>query len=175
MNQKTNPQPSQDWKYLVAEFQNTSDRSVAILGVSYLRNHLGRLLGCFMINDPTLVAELFDPENILSGFGVRIHLAHALGLISSNEHHDLTQINKIYTAFLNDLDSAKFSDEDIRLHCYSLKIPREVLLPEETPIPRRLFVFAVALLVGQLTLRASQAEDERRTPPDNFMLVDVER
>lgn len=171
-NSKTNPH---NWQGLVAEFQHTSDRSVVILGSTYLQNHLGHLLRCFFVDHPQISSKLLDAEKPLAGLGARINTAYALGLISQNEFHDLALILKIRSLFLSQLNSTKFTDDDIRQICAQFKIPREILHPEETPTPRRLFVFAVALLVGQLTLRAEHAERDRRSSPDNFMLIDVER
>lgn len=172
----SNSKPDQqNWQGLVAEFQHTSDRAVVILGSTYLENHLGHLLRCFFVDHPQNSSMLLEAEKPLGCLGPLICTAYALGLISQNEFHDLSLIVKIRNLFLNQLNDTIFTDDDIRQTCSRLKIPREVLHPEETPTPRRLFVFATALLVGQLSLRAEQAERDRRTPPDNFMLIDVER
>lgn len=173
-NVKADPK-THEWKNLIAEFQHTSDRAVVVIGTTYLQNQLGRILQCFFVDDEDLVSQLLAPEKSLGELGARIRTTYALGLISSNEYYDLIKILEIRDAFFADLSSTRFTSEDIRNDCYLLKLPREVLLPEETPTPRRIFVFAIALLVGQLTLRADQAERERRTPPESFMLIDVER
>ena len=173
MNQPTHR--PQEWRRFVDEFQHTSDRTVVILGTTYLKSHLGRLIRCFLVDDQDTVDQLLGSEAPIGTFGARIRTAFALGLISPNEYHDLNQIFGIRNAFLNGLDSTKLTDDRIQGKCYTLKIPREVLLPDETPTPRRLFEFATALLASQLTVRASQAESERRTSPENFILVDVER
>jgi DNA-binding MltR family transcriptional regulator len=165
---------SQNWQGLIAEFKHTSDRTNAILGSTYLQNHLGSLIGCFFVDHPDSSNYLLDTEKCLGGFGTRINAAYALGLISPNEYHDLMLIFKIRDIFINELNNTQFSDDAIRKKCYQLKIPREIIRPEEMPTPRRLFVFAVAILVRQLTMRAHHAEDERRTPPENFMLIDLE-
>ena len=175
MTPKTPPQKPNKWQSLVDEFQHTSDRSVVILGTTYLKNHLGRLIRCFLVDDQETITQLLGPEAPIETFGARIRSAYALGLISPNEYYDLIQILHIRNAFLDGLDSSKLTDDGIREKCYALRIPREVLLPDETPTPRRLFEFATALIAGQLMVRTAQAEIERRTPPENFMLVDVER
>lgn len=171
---KTTQQP-QEWHRFVDEFQHTSDRTVVILGSTYLKNHLGRLIKGFLISNPETVKKLLGPEAPLETFGARIRIAYTLGLISSNEYHDLIQILDIRNAFLNELDNTSMTDNEIQDKCYALKTPREVFLAEETPSPRRLLEFATALLSSQLMIRTSSAENERRTSPENFMLVDVER
>jgi DNA-binding MltR family transcriptional regulator len=164
-----------DWQSLVDEFQHTSDRAVVILGTSYLKNHLGRLIKCFLIQDQDAVEQLIGPEAPIETLGARIRMAYAMGLISPNEYHDLILILDIRNAFLDGLDSTKLSDEGIYRKCISLRIPREVLLADEITTPRRLFEFATALISGQLIVRAGQAERERRIPPRNFILIDVDR
>ncbi len=168
-------QSSADWQSIVEEFQHTSDRSVVILGSSYLNNHLGRLLKCHFVDDENNTSQLLGPEAPLGTLGTRIRAAYGMGLISANEFHDLTQILEIHNLFRTSLDRSKLTDDKIRIRCNALRIPREVLLADETPTPRRLFEFATALLSGQLIVRGNQAESHRRTPPDNFMLVDVDR
>lgn len=171
---KPSQRPS-DWQSIVEEFQHTSDRSVVILGSSYLNNHLGRLLKCYLVNDENNTAKLLGPEAPLGTLGARIRAAYGMGLISSHEFHDLSLILEIHNIFRISLDRSKLTDDNIRIRCNALRIPREVLVADETPTPRRLFEFATALLSGQLIVRANQAESHRRTPPDNFMLVDVDR
>ncbi len=168
-------QRTSDWQSIVEEFQHTSDRSVVILGSSYLKNHLGRLIKCYLVDNEKCISQLLGPEAPLGTFGARIQATYGMGLISQNEYHDLTQIFHIYNEFQISIDGTKLTDDNIRSRCSALRIPREVLLAEETPTPRRLFEFATALLSGQLIVRAGQAECERRIPPENFMLVDVER
>jgi len=175
MTSKHPPHYPQEWQRLVDEFQHTSDRAMVIVGTTYLKNHLGRLIRCFLVGDQETVDQLLGSEAPLGTFGARIRAAYALGLISPNEYHDLLQILHIRNAFLDELDNSKLTDNGIREKCYALKIPREVLLPDETLTPRQLFEFAAALLAGQLVVRAGQAENERRAAPENFILVDVDR
>lgn len=162
-----------DWRRLVREFQHKSDRSVAILGTTYLNTHLSRLLDCFLIDDERIAKMLLGEENPLGTFEARIKAAYGLGLISKKEYHDLVHIWHIRNRFIRDLDEGRFDEEDVQELCLRLKIPHDVILQEEEPSPRRLFVFSVAILAQQLMWRASQAAQEKRTPRDNFMLVDL--
>jgi hypothetical protein len=168
------------WQDVVAEFQNKSDRAAAILGGAYLDSHLGRLIGSFIVEHPSSPSYLKSPHNLLDvdqplgTFGPRIRAAYALGLISLNEYHDLHLIKEVQYMFANDVEGTAFSDDGIREKCFLLRIPREVLLPDETRIPRQLFVFATAILTQHLAWRAIQAEHDRRNVPDDFILVDVD-
>lgn len=172
MVQKTS-QKLREWQRLVKEFQHKSDRSVAILGTTYLNTHLGRLLDCFIIEDARVSKMLLGEENPLGTFEARIKAAYGFGLISKKEYHDLVHIWHIRNRFIRDLDEGRFDEEDVQELCLRLKIPHDVILRQEEPTPRRLFVFSVAILAQQLMWRASQAANEKRTPRDNFMLVDL--
>ena len=165
---------TREWQRLVQEFQKKSDRAVAILGTTYLNTHLSRLLECFLIDDEKISNMLLGEENPLGTFEARIKAAFGFGLISRTEYHDLVLIWHIRNRFIRDLGEGKFAEEDIRGLCKRLRIPDEVILQEENPTPRRLFVFGTAILAQQLMFRANEANDEKRTLRDNFILVNIE-
>lgn len=170
---KINSNTQADWDNLASEFQHKSDRSTAILGAVYLEVHLGQLISCFMVNDPGETAQLLDEENSLGSFNARAKAAFCFGLISKNEYHDLKLISKIRNKFTNEIEMTSFAENGVRELCYQLKIPRNVLLPSESRVPRHLFVFASTILAQHLTLRTEQAHQQRRTTPEELILVDV--
>lgn len=165
---------TREWQRLVQEFQKKSDRAVAILGTTYLNTHLSRLLECFLIDDEKISNMLLGEENPLGTFEARIKAAFGFGLISRTEYHDLVLIWHIRNRFIRDMGEGRFAEEDIRGLCKRLKIPDEVILQEENPTPRRLFVFGTAILAQQLMFRANEANEEKRTLRDNFILVNIE-
>ena len=165
---------TREWQRLVQEFQKKSDRAVAILGTTYLNTHLSRLLECFLIDDEKISNMLLGEENPLGTFEARIKAAFGFGLISRTEYHDLVLIWHIRNRFIRDMGEGKFAEEDIRGLCKRLRIPDEVILQEENPTPRRLFVFGTAILAQQLMYRANEANEEKRTLRDNFILVNIE-
>ena len=165
---------TREWQRLVQEFQKKSDRAVAILGTTYLNTHLSRLLECFLIDDEKICNMLLGEENSLGTFEARIKAAFGFGLISRTEYHDLVLIWHIRNRFIRDMGEGRFAEEDIRGLCKRLKIPDEVILQEENPTPRRLFVFGTAILAQQLMFRANEANEEKRTLRDNFILVNIE-
>ena len=165
---------TREWQRLVQEFQKKSDRAVAILGTTYLNTHLSRLLQCFLIDDEKISNMLLGEENPLGTFEARIKAAFGFGLISRTEYHDLVLIWHIRNRFIRDMGEGRFAEEDIRGLCKRLKIPDEVILQEENPTPRRLFVFGTAILAQQLMFRANEANEEKRTLRDNFILVNIE-
>jgi flagellar biosynthesis regulator FlbT len=56
-----------------------------------------------------------------------------------------------------------------------LKLPREVLLPDQTTTPRRFFIFANTLLLQQIVFRTRKIENQRRKPPEDFILMNAKR
>ncbi len=165
---------SREWKRMVQEFQPKSDRAVAILGTTYLNTHLARLLECFLVDDEKIQKMLLGEENPLGTFEARIKAAYGFGLISRVEYHDLVLIWHIRNRFIRDMDEGKFHEEDVQDLCKRLQIPHEVILQEEKPSPRRLFVFGTAILAQQLLYRANEANNEKRAPRENFILVNLE-
>ncbi len=163
-----------EWKRLVNEFQSKSDRAVAILGTTYLNTHLARLLDCFIIDDEKISKMLLGEENPLGSFEARIKAAYGFGLISKTEYHDLVLIWHIRNRFISDMGEGSFTEMDIQNLCKRLKIPDEVILKEDDPSPRRIFVFGIAILAQQLMYRANEANLEKRVLRDNFILVNIE-
>ena len=76
--------------------------------------------------------------------------------------------------FIRDMGEGSFMEMDTQNLCKRLKIPDEVILQEEDPTPRHLFVFGTAILAQQLMYRANEANLEKREPRDNFILVNIE-
>ncbi|MCJ7732987.1 MAG: hypothetical protein MUP11_00430 [Anaerolineales bacterium] len=167
--------PTRVWKRIVDEFQQKSDRAVAILGTTYLNTHLAYLLGCFLVEDAKISKMLLGEENPLGSFEARIKAAYGLGLISRTEYHDLVLIWHIRNRFIRDMGEGDFMETDIQNLCKRLKIPDEVILQEENPSPRHLFVFGTAILAQQLMYRANEANAEKRVLRDNFILVNIEQ
>ena len=174
MAAKESPTQPKGWEKMVSDFQPKSDRAVAVVGTVYLEAHLGLLLANFFVDDPAAKTRLLGQEQPLGNFSARIKAAYALGLISTNEYHDLNLMFEIRNIFANEVEGASFNDDDIRERCLRFKLPREVLLPGETRTPRHLFVFTSTILTQHLAMRTEQASRERRSPPDEFMLIDVD-
>ncbi|MEA3350088.1 MAG: MltR family transcriptional regulator [Chloroflexota bacterium] len=169
-HKKLTHQP-QKWQKLVNKFQHTSDRAAVILGATQLEIRLGRLISCFLVDNQETQDYLLKSSGPLGCFKARIESAYGMGIISPNEYHDLGQISQVRDLFLDEANGGKFTDDGIREKCYVLKMPRDVLLPDRTTTPRRLFLFATTLLLKQIIFRSKQAEQQRRKPPENFMLL----
>ncbi len=170
----TQNDPYKNWQNVVTEFHNKNDRTAAILGAAFLEAHLGQLIAGFFIEDCDETESLLAIERPLGTFIARARAAYCMGLISAAEYHDLNLIMQIQFAFANQISGVDFTDNGIREKCFALRIPRDVLLPGETRIPRQIFVFAAAILTQHLACRAELAEKRRCTVPEDFILVDID-
>lgn len=160
-----------EWRGFYEEFQTRSDRASAIVGATFLDGHLGDLIASFLIPDEAAVEGLLGIEHPLGSFGARLRAALCLGLISTDEHHDLHLILTISDLFARQMRGVSFEDPEVRQQCESLRLPRRVLLAEEEPTPRARFVFATALLAQTLSLRALECEARRCQPPQEYEFV----
>ncbi len=169
------PQEIQSRANFVDDIHGKSDRAVAIVGSALLSTHLDQLLRSFFIDDPAEAQDLLGEDSPLGGFGARIRLAYALGLISREERQDLWSIHKIAHFFIREMEELSFRDDPLGAWCLALDLPNRLMVPGESRKPRRMFVFAVALLARQLALRIDQAEKERRSPASPFKMVEVKK
>ncbi len=87
-----------DWKDVVAELTNESERACAIVGAAFLDELLGQVLEKYLLANAEVRGALFDtgnPNAILTSFGSRIAMATAVGLISTNDMKVLKKLKDI--------------------------------------------------------------------------------
>ncbi|WP_345884952.1 hypothetical protein [Shewanella algae] len=127
----------EDQKILEEEFKGDSDRAAAIVGASYLDELLREILLEYLVEDTNKNdKELFSGNGPLSTFSSRINLSYRFGIISENERKMLHGIRGIRNEFAHKLAGASFTDESIRQRSLNLSVPREMLMPNDIPIPR---------------------------------------
>jgi len=128
-----------------------SERACAIVGGAYLGELLGELLEHYLVENKTAGFDLLNSENVnapLSGFGARILIAYAIGLLSKESYDALLKIKKIRNKFAHDL-TLSFSDPSISKLCKDLTpLMHDPLLNERTS--RDVFIHAVILMSGYL-------------------------
>jgi DNA-binding MltR family transcriptional regulator len=162
------------WQHVAKEFNQKSDRAAAILGAAFLEAHLGQLIASFFIEECDETEALLTAERPLGTFSARVHAAYCMGLISTNEYHDLDLIMQIQHMFANRIGEVAFTNDGIREKCFMLRIPRDVLSPGVTRTPRQLYLFASAILTQHLVCRVDAAAQKRCQIPDEYFLVDAE-
>ncbi|HNB54551.1 MAG TPA: MltR family transcriptional regulator [Anaerolineales bacterium] len=165
------PEDKLQSRFFVDQTRGKSDRAVAIEAIVLLDMHLIQLLLAFMVRDPAEVSDLLGEDHPLGSFSARIRAAYCLGLISVDERDDLWTLKNIWEFFIHQMEDISFSNEPIRGWCQILKLPHRLMYAEGNHSERRLFVFTTAMLVHLLSIRIQQAEQTRRTAPEEFSLI----
>ena len=143
------------------EFQAESDRGAALVAASLLDERLKDILQAFFADVPQS-QELLEGFNApLGTFSARINAAYSLGLLQENEYGECNIVRRIRNEFGHKWKDVSFDSPSIKKLCDSL--PR--LGPPNTDYSkrRRIFNFAVIILVTDLMWRATTVIKEKRT------------
>ena len=146
------------------ELQAESDRAAAILGATMLDEQLKKLLSATFVSAAS-ADELLGQMKPIATFSSRTSLARAIGLVSVEEHQDLTRIRKICNDFAHELNGLTFNSDSIQRHCeqlnsarHALAKPTNALIAEAYPQTNRtIFNLAVALNMVLLNKRIKGA------------------
>jgi len=93
----------------MSELQKETDRAAVVLGASKLDLQLYQLLQKVLLACPSGQDELLDNEGGLSTFSAKIHLAHRLGLITSEFARALHLVRKIRNSFAHELGASSLA------------------------------------------------------------------
>ena len=102
-----------EWDDLLAEFENESDRSIAMLAAAYLDTALRSLLEANMRDERKLHDRLFSPTGALGTFSSRISIAYGLGLITKSYYLSLHAIRDVRNAFAHFRRGMDFDDKQV--------------------------------------------------------------
>jgi hypothetical protein len=171
--------------------------SVTFIGEE-VNQRLETLLKTFLLDEHKNLDEVFAESGPLGTFYSRIEMAAALGLISSDERHDLNLIRKIRNQMAHyrplqpgQSDEFWFEDEKVKSRCAQLKTPSQyddklfeslggfdISTPEEATEALNLFLKACYSLIAILIVRTrntarcqrpgSITDDEFRTAISEF-------
>lgn len=146
---------SREFRAVLEELHNESDRAAAILGAAFLDESLHQLLLSAVTGGPRVAARLLDRDRPLSTFGARVLSAYAFGLISQDEFDELEIIRTIRNAFAHREHSLSFSTQSISDRAARLNSGRLLLEGlQDLPItPRKIFDTSVAVLAMLLGYR----------------------
>lgn len=133
------------------DYEETSDRAVAIVGPTFLDTLLTEMLVNFLVDDQKEVRKLIQSEGPLGTFGAKVSACYCLGLIGETIKSDLRIVARIRNRFAHDL-LANFADPQIAGWCSSLRWHREALCePPKDATTRDLFQVGVNQLVCHLS------------------------
>ncbi len=132
------------------DYEEVSDRAVAIVGPVFLDTLLTDMLVNFLVDDEKEALKLMQPEGPLGTFGAKVSTCYGLGLIGGTIKSDLRIVAKIRNRFAHDL-LANFADPQIKGWCSSLRWHKESLgNPPDDATARDLFQVGVNQLVSHL-------------------------
>lgn len=162
-----------DFVPFAQELHAESDRGMALSGTAYLDDRLGKLIEIYLTPKTNSAKLIWESTSPLGTFSARIAMAHALGLITSDERDHLNMLRKIRNLFARNFRQ-KMDDPGVvgtMGNFREVATVRDVegeMLPHivfaETPRDR--FFLAVMRLAHQLDVRKWVIEDEAmRLPP----------
>lgn len=145
------------------DYDEASDRAVAIVGPAFLDTLLTEVLTNFLIADEKEVSKLLQPDGPLGTYGSRVTACYCLGLIGEIVKADLRLVGKIRNRFAHDL-RATFADPKIQSWCRALRWHKEFFMqPPADATDRDLFQVGVNQLVTHLNGIVSIARIEKRS------------
>ncbi|MBU2996643.1 hypothetical protein KO500_09360 [Cellulophaga baltica] len=147
----------------------TNERSIAILGGTFLEMTLEHVLYSFLPEYDKQVEKLFEFNSPLGNFSNKIQMAFCLGLIEKIVMQDLNLIRKIRNKFAHQM-FVDFQDSQIESWCKGLewhKISFMDYVPEGAT-NLMLFQVGVNQLISNLNGHISIARGEKRHILNNF-------
>jgi len=165
-----------DLQKALLEFNNLfsytekDDRTIAILGGTFLEMMLEHILLAFLPENNKDVEKLMDYNQPLGSFSNKITIAYCLGLIDEAIKDDLTYIRKIRNEFAHDL-YASFDNQNIQSWCENLKWHIIYFMDRKSPkdaTTRDLFQVGVNTIISHLNGCIGIARSEKRVLRNNF-------
>lgn len=143
-----------------------SPRGAVLISTGFIEQQLKDILRAFLIENDG-AAALFDGTFApLGSFSARIAACYALGLISEQEHHDLTLIRKIRNDFAHHIHT-DFKTPSVVDRCKALKSKvhdyTSEKMGEVVVSPHGQFTTAATSIVLNLVNRAHYVGKQRRT------------
>ncbi len=150
-------------------YEGKDERSIVILGGTFLEMILEHILLAFLPEDEKEVSKLMEFNQPLGNFSNKIAMVYCLGLIEKVVKEDLNLIRKIRNKFAHDL-YVTFDDKQIQSWCEALKWHKISLTPYP-PVDattRDLFQVGVHTLISHLHGFIGIARSEKRSIRNNF-------
>jgi DNA-binding MltR family transcriptional regulator len=151
------------WDSMAQPFEHESDRGAVLLFAAILDNQLGHFLRQQMVDHEVSDKLVFNDMAPLGGFGPRINLGFALGLISIEDYRTLDSVRRIRNRFAHDPEIITFADDQVVTLCGKLTARAAVLAAKgpATLKARHTFLLACSLVSGSIH-RAEEEFAKRR-------------
>lgn len=151
------------------DYTEPNERSIAIVGATYLEMVLDHILLSFLPEDEKEVLKLMDYNGPLGNFSGKISMCYCLGLIDKVIKDDLNNIRKIRNKFAHDM-VVSFTEEPIQSWCRDLKwhtISLTPFIPKDAT-NRDLFQVGAHQLISHLNGCIGIARNQKRILLNNF-------
>lgn len=151
-------------------YESKDDRTIAILGGTFLEMILEHILYAFFPEDDKDVEEMMQFNQPLGNFSNKIKMCYCLGLIDKIIKEDLNLVRKIRNEFAHDL-YASFENDKIKNWCLQLKWHKIIVTPypPSDATPKDYFQVGVNSLITHLNGCVSIARGEKRSIKNNFL------
>ncbi|MDX2310144.1 hypothetical protein [Pseudomonas sp. On1] len=145
--------------------QETARGSV-LMSAAFLDDRLEGLLKARLVNNKTIVSQVFDFNGALGTFSSRINFSYLLGLLPVNARTDLHNIRSIRNIFAHSALPLEFEDSEVSKLCDRLKFHgvKEITAPGAK---FRRSVMALLTFILQATEEAQHLE-----PKANYEIPD---
>lgn len=145
------------------------ERTIAILGGTFLEMALEHLLYAFLPEEEKEVKKLFEYNQPLGNFSNKISLSYCLGLINKTIKEDLNLVRKIRNKFAHDL-YVTFEDDEIKSWCRGLKfhILSMMMRPPKGSTELQIFQVGVNQLITNLSGYISVCRVQKRKIKEDF-------
>jgi hypothetical protein len=152
------------WPYLDL-LRQESERGKVLISTGFMEEQLKNVLLAFMA-DGKVAADLITSGNApLGTFSSRIAACYALGLITEDEHHDLTLIRRIRNEFAHDIHTT-FATPAVIDRCRQLRLKAQDYSSEKlgdvVVDPVGQFTTSAVALIMHLTNRPHYVAKQRR-------------
>lgn len=159
---------SENWPSYLSEYEQSDDRSCALIIASYLDQCLEILLRQSFV-DARLADDLLVDNGPLGTFAAKIKLARSLNLISGRLYHDIQLVRKLRNHFAHNFESAQFNQDPALSWCRSMEIPKKLKYANGQTIfeaaqknPRTLFVVVGGIMATTMESTGQRRSDELR-------------
>ena len=142
--------------HLADEFDNMSERAIALLGAAILDEALGEVIKLKLLDEKDIVKNQFGGQGALATFSAKIDIARLLAIYSKDAWSDLHIIRKIRNDAAHSTRKFSFSASPTKERAQSIKLAETYLhdVTSDTPddIPA-LFVYGIDQVLAEPMLR----------------------
>jgi hypothetical protein len=100
--------------------EGLSHRATAVVGATFVEEHLTYALQSRMVSDEGVIEERFAPGRVFGDFGAKIDLGYLIRVYSKQAHKELNTIRRIRNDFAHQLEVNSFDRDDMRDRCRNL-------------------------------------------------------